>query len=194
MADLDVSLLVAALRFARPGADALVTTICPDPATMLGGLLGQPPSATQLTALQTVSGAVQSDLDAGRDASARFAVAVAAPPATMGEVTTAATALAGVLQPVAQAVGRVAAAVAGAPAVDVGMQSLLRASLTAARSDFGGLVTQLGLPPASAKVDSAITVAGTLVMFTLGNAESRGVTNAELFSLQVATAQVLIAS
>ena len=33
MADLDVSLLVAALRFARPGADALVTTICPDPLT-----------------------------------------------------------------------------------------------------------------------------------------------------------------
>ena len=62
MTDLDVSLLVAALRFARPGADQLVTTVCSDPETMLRSLLGQTPSATQLTALDAVSGAVQSDL------------------------------------------------------------------------------------------------------------------------------------
>ena len=184
MADLDVSLLVAALRFARPGADALVTTICPNPETLLGGLLGQAPSAAQLTALQTVAAAVQSDLKDSGGAYLRFADAIAAPLTTMGEVTTAATALAGVLRPIAQAVGRVAAAaVAGAPAADVGMQSLLRASLVAAASTFGGLVTQLGLPPADATVESAVTVAGTLVMYTLGNAESRGVSDAELFSL-----------
>lgn len=183
MADLDVSLLVAALRFAQPGADALVTTICPDPETLLGGLLGQAPSATQLTALQTVSGAVQHDLTTAETARAQFAIAVAAPPVTLGDVTTAATALAGVLRPVAQAAGQVATAVAGAPTVDAGMQSLLRASLAAAASHFGGLVTQLGLPPAAATVDSALTVAGTLVMFTLGNAESRGVRDAGLFSL-----------
>ena len=100
----------------------------------------------------------------------------------MGEVTTAATALAGVLRPVARAVGRWRPCT-GVPAVDAGMQSLLRASLAAARSEFGGLVTQLGLPPAAATVESAMTVAGTLVMYTLGNAESRGVTDAGLFSL-----------
>ena len=183
MTDLDVALLGAALRFARPGADALVTTVCPDPATLLAGLLGQAPSASQLNDLQSVSGDVQSALTAAGAARDQFDGAIATSPTTIGEVTAAATALAGVLEPIARAAGRVATAVAGAPAADVGMQSLLRASLVAAASNFGGLVTQLGLPPTGATVESAITVAGTLIMCTLGNAQSRGVSDAELFSL-----------
>jgi hypothetical protein len=142
---------------------------------LLAGLFGQHPSASQLNDLQAVSGAVQSDLAAAGAARLQFDGAMATPPATSVDVTAAATALAGVLQPIAQAVGRVGTVVAGAPAADVGMQSLLRASLTAAASNFGGLVTQPGLPPPAATVESAVTVAGTLVMCMLGNAQSRGV-------------------
>ncbi len=183
MANLDVSVLGAALRFVHPGTDALVATICADPAGLLAGVLGQAPSAAQLTSLQTVSAGVQTDLDAAGVARTQLTAALAAPLASTADVTTAATALAGVLTPLARAAGRVATAVSGAPAADLGMQALLRAALSSAGSAFGGLVTQLGLPPATGTVESSITVAATLVMCTLGNAQTRPVADAELFNL-----------
>jgi hypothetical protein len=181
MTDLDVSLLVAAMRFAGRGVDALVTTVCPDPATMLEGILGHAPSAEQVTALQGIQSQVQLDLDAATTARGQLDTGMAAVPASLSEVTAVAAALAEVLRRVATAAGRIATAVTDAPGPDAAMQSLLRESLAA--STFGGLVTQLGLPAAGADVGSALTVAGTLVMCTVGNADERGIGDAELFSL-----------
>src|SRR6266567_2863935 len=99
MSDLDVSVLASVLRFVHPGADALISTICVDPPGLLAGVLGQAPSAAQLASLQTVSAGVQTDLDAAGLARAQLTTALASPLASTADVTTAATALAGVLQP-----------------------------------------------------------------------------------------------
>jgi hypothetical protein len=132
-----------------------------------------------------VTAQAQSHLDTANTALTALQTASFPPPTALSDLSTATQPLATLLRQTADAagVGVVIGAVTGLPAINDAMQRLVKAVGSAGGNGFGGLVTDLGLPAAGATVESSLTVAGSLVMCTLGNATRRSVGGGDVFAL-----------
>jgi len=117
---------VGALSFVQPRVARLLVSVAPDPPALLAVLLGSTPSGAQSFALPTAAAA-------DRLNSAAFNASLTPPPESMVDVPSCDHCmyprtghLTDALVAVAAAAGAINGAVPGAPAVDVGMQRLLR--------------------------------------------------------------------